>query len=377
MGMGTLTKGLLGIIVPCGIIFIYLLLQKDFSLLKTKQFYIAVFIYLLIASPWYIYMGLVHGSKYLSFFLIGNHINLFLKGEYSLARPIWYYLPNIIGGFAPWSLFLPFMIYCLYVYHREGKGITNVNFLYAWIGFILVFFSLSKGKQEEYILQIYPAFSILLSLCLSYAVKHIPSVNMKKWVRLTVFLVSFVFLLASFSLHLLNRTIFTSYGELEAIPIFFIFLVIILICKYTASSIKAAAVFSIIITYLFYFMLITFYLPLYEKEYKFVKYFAQYYKNNKRADEDIGYYRIGIPSLVYYTNEKVYIFMSIEEIKKVAEKRRLYLAVDARGYDAYDYLQNNFTVLMKKKQFPTTLKSFIKITQGLGAEEVYLLKNNL
>ena len=375
MALGTLTKGLLGLVVPAGIIFFHLLFARKLFIFKKLHFYVGTVIYLLVAAPWYIYMLYTHGVQYISFFIIGNHLNLYLKGEYSLSRPIWYYIPNLIGGFAPWSLFLFITAYSLYNHYKNNQQKSNlIKFFIVWIAFIFIFFSLSKGKQEEYILQIYPAFSILLSWSFLYTYKCQNNIMLKKLVKLSVFLLSFAYLLVSISFHLLNRTIFPNYIYLSPIPIILIFLSVILICRFPESNIRSIIIYSSIITWLFYFTLIALYLPIYEKEYKYVKYFANYYLNNNGYNSAIGYYKVGIPSLVYYTNEKVYIFMKIEEIKKIAEQKQLYLITDAKSYDEINYLNKKFNIIAKRWQFPTTLKSFIKIAQGLGVEEVYLLK---
>lgn len=375
MALGTLTKGLLGFVVPAGIIFLHLLLAGKLFIFKKLHIYICSLMYLLIAAPWYIYMLYTHGIQYISFFMIGNHLNLYLKGEYSLARPIWYYIPNLISGFAPWSLFLPITAYSLYHYYKNNHQKSDlIKFFIIWIAFIFTFFSLSKGKQEEYILQIYPALSILLSWSFLYSYKYQNTTKLKKLIKLSVFLLSFTFLLVSISLYLLNRTIFASYIYLSPIPTIFIFLSVILICRFPESNLKSIIIYIFIFTWLLYFTLIALYLPVYEKEYKYVKYFANYYLNNKQDNSAIGYYKVGIPSLVYYTNEKVYIFMKVEEIKDTAKQKQLYLITDAKTHDEISYINNRFDIAAKRWQFPTTLKSFMKITQGLGAEQVYLLR---
>ncbi|OGF62565.1 MAG: hypothetical protein A2Y62_11655 [Candidatus Fischerbacteria bacterium RBG_13_37_8] len=377
MALGVLTKGLLGLVVPASIILLHVIISRRFYLFKELRFYLGLLLFFAVALPWYIYMGYAHGIEYLSFFIIGNHFKLYMTGVYSLSRPFWYYIPNILGGFAPWTCFFPFMGYCLYHYYKNRQAQHNsLTFIIAWIGFILIFFSLSKGKQEEYILQIYPALSILLAWTIHYSYQHVASAHLKKWIRITVSIASIIFLLTGITFYLLNKGIFTSYHHLALFPVIFILLSILMICKFTDSEIKSTFYGVVIMVWLMYAVLIIFYLPVFEKEYKYVKYFAQTYQNTSNPDDAIGYYKVGIPSLVYYTKQKVHIFSNEDEIKNVMNQKRLFLIIDRRNFDAFDgSFREQFTIVQTQMQFPTTFKKFLHLTKGLGAEEVVMARS--
>jgi len=372
--LGVLTKGLVGLLVPGAIIGIHLIYSRRLYLLKEKKFFIGILVFLLVASPWYIYMALAHGSSYLNFFIIGNPFKLYTKGAYSLARPLWYYIPTILGGFAPWSCFILIIIYSLYhSYRKKDHHADRPGFIIIWIVFIFIFFSLSKGKQEEYVLQIYPALSLLLGWAINYYQNCTPSRLIKILTRITVSLFSIVFLLSGVAMFLLNRIIFSQWDYLYIFPILFVLYSIFAILIFTDSNVKKIVLANALFTWLLYVILIAFYLPLFEKEYKYVKDFADTYKKISVPGDQIGYYKVGIPSLCFYANQKVHIFMNTEEITQVLKNNKLFLIIDQKNFDNLNAdFRNNFIPVKTRKQFPTTSRNFMKLTRGYGVEDVVL-----
>jgi 4-amino-4-deoxy-L-arabinose transferase-like glycosyltransferase len=129
MGLAVLTKGLLGIVLPGGIVATFLLWQawcerggaarrsplsglRDLfhqGLHRMRELHLGVGlpITLLTALPWYALMTYRHGWTFLSAFILGDHIERFLHGAHGIVRPWWYYVPVLMSEFAPWSFFLP------------------------------------------------------------------------------------------------------------------------------------------------------------------------------------------------------------------------------------------------------------------------------
>ena len=57
------------------------------------------------AVPWYAAVTWVHGQGYLYRFFIGENFERALTARYNDPRPIWFYIPVLIGGMLPWSPF--------------------------------------------------------------------------------------------------------------------------------------------------------------------------------------------------------------------------------------------------------------------------------
>lgn len=371
---GILTKGLLGIIVPGGIIFLHILFTKRFFLFKDWRIYLAFIFWSAIASLWFIYMAYKHGISYLKFFFLGNHIELYLKGSYSLARPIWYYIPNIAGGFAPWTCFFLFILFFFYYLIKNKVKLNDTSFfILIWIFYIFLFFSLSKGKQEEYVLQIYPALSILLIWALEEAF-HFYKHLIKRLTNLTIFFMSFLFLIFGIISLLFNEAIFPQNANLNRFSYLCLFFAIISILFFPGIDLKKLLIVYGVFTWIIYNILIIAYLPLFDKEYKYSKYFAEVYKRIRNSNSSIGYFKVGIPSLCFYANEKVHIFKEVEEIKKAKGKGNLYLIIDEKSFnDLPRDIKEGFRIIDERFQFPTTFKNFMKLLKGYGKEKILLI----
>ena len=172
----------------------------------------------------------------------------------------------------------------------------------------------------------------------------------------------------------LDRIFFPECDYICIFPIIFILFSIFAILILTTRTLNQLFFASALFTWLLYLILIAFYLPIFSREYKYVKVFANKYKEISQPGDQIGYFKVGIPSLSYYTNQKVHIYMNTSEIQDTLKTHRLFLIIDKKNFDNLDNsFKNKFEILSTRKQFPTTSKNFIKLAKGYGIEEVLLL----
>jgi 4-amino-4-deoxy-L-arabinose transferase-like glycosyltransferase len=87
----------------------------------------------------------------------------FLSSEARHRAPVYYYFPVLLGGFFPWSCFLPLTFFRAL---RGSFGIRKdgVLFLLVWILVIFSFFSIASSKLPTYILALFPAVSCLVGI---------------------------------------------------------------------------------------------------------------------------------------------------------------------------------------------------------------------
>jgi len=78
----------------------------------------------------------------------------------SKAAPPWAYLIDIPIGTLPWSLFLPWVLPWVW---KRRKADDGTRLLLAWTVPAFIFFSISIGKRNVYLLPIYPAMAILMA----------------------------------------------------------------------------------------------------------------------------------------------------------------------------------------------------------------------
>ncbi len=159
--LAVLTKGIIGILFPVTIVFLYLLfagrLRHSRSLVSPAM----IIVFLAVSSPWFIAEFYVKGWEFFDAFIVKHHFKRYTDVISSHSGPAYYYLGIIVIGFFPWVAFLPGAVY------RAVKGRSLYLFTAVWFFFILLFFSISKTKLPNYILSLFPAMAIITGVHIS------------------------------------------------------------------------------------------------------------------------------------------------------------------------------------------------------------------
>ncbi len=165
IGMGCLTKGILGIALPGGAVALYLLVRKRLVELFRFDLIATFTVGLAIGLSWYVAGYALGGSKFLQWQIGMNLWTRFIPasagGANYCVHPFWYFVPQILVGMLPWSLYLPVLIALLWR-RREAKLPDSVVYASASFVAIFLFFSLSRGKCQVYILPALPPFAMLI-----------------------------------------------------------------------------------------------------------------------------------------------------------------------------------------------------------------------
>jgi|RhiMetdeSRZDD1v2_1073273.scaffolds.fasta_scaffold32811_6 4-amino-4-deoxy-L-arabinose transferase-like glycosyltransferase len=223
LGCAVLSKGPVGIILPGMIIAIFLTLTGKRRFMKELQILPGVVIVLAVAAPWYVLISL-RNSDYLDYFVRLN-LSYFFSSNVAHARPFYYYIPILLGGFSPWSFFLPLQF--IHSLWRPTKSVDErALFLFLWFAVIFLFFSAASSKLATYILPSFPAASLLVGILWRELIEA-PTIGLRKG-----FLYSFVPLVVTLALALIYLLVapptllMTRYGlDLSVINFFGIFLV--------------------------------------------------------------------------------------------------------------------------------------------------------
>jgi 4-amino-4-deoxy-L-arabinose transferase-like glycosyltransferase len=158
VGLGVLTMGPVNLIMPGMVVFLYLIVMKDFKHLRELRLVWGVLIFLAITMPWYVMVSLKEG--YAFDLLIKTNFSRYVD-TWTHARPFYYYVKDLPWAFAPWSLFLPGAFHLAFS-NRSREDHRALRFLLVWAISIFLFFSLAQAKRPQYILAIYPALALLV-----------------------------------------------------------------------------------------------------------------------------------------------------------------------------------------------------------------------
>jgi 4-amino-4-deoxy-L-arabinose transferase-like glycosyltransferase len=167
LGAATLTKGLVGLVVPGMIIFFYLLLNNSWRVLGKIHLPAGAVLFLLVVTPWYV-LAETHNPGYLRYYLWEEHFGRFVTSKFNRSNPWYYYLYVAPLGLLPWTFMLPATVQKFWRRRPDDKTL----WLLLWAALPILFFSLSKAKLPHYILPSFPALAMLIGVTLPGAISE-------------------------------------------------------------------------------------------------------------------------------------------------------------------------------------------------------------
>lgn len=189
--LATLTKGLIGIVIPGMVIGAWIIALRKWHVLKEAKLIIGILLFLLITAPWHVLMHNTH-PDFSAFYFIHEHFTRYLSDSHQRTAPLWFFIAVAFAGLLPWSVFLPL------AWKIHSRKNPQDMFLFLWILLPLVFFSLSQSKLLSYIFVIFPPLAIMLARALEpFWTKRGP----KYWIAGITALASIAFISANFLTH--------------------------------------------------------------------------------------------------------------------------------------------------------------------------------
>jgi len=156
-----LTKGLIGVVFPFAILTLWLALSGQWKRTVALFSPVGILLFLAIASPWLILVQQEH-KDFLRFFFIQEHFLRYTTTMHGRDNSILLYLPAVMIGCLPWTAFLVRAAWEVRKDKDSASALQGKSFLWTWIVFIFVFFSLSSSKLIPYIAPIFIPLSVLI-----------------------------------------------------------------------------------------------------------------------------------------------------------------------------------------------------------------------
>ncbi|HVY06395.1 MAG TPA: glycosyltransferase family 39 protein [Burkholderiales bacterium] len=166
-GAAFLSKGLIGLMLPAMSVSAYVLLQRDFTLLRRMQFGSGIAIFLAISAPWIVAVSLAN-PEFARFFFIHEHFERFLTHEHNRVGAWWYFIPVLVAGLLPWTIMAAPAAWRAWKADAADAPFRPRRFLLLHAAIIFAFFSVSGSKLASYILPLFPAVALLLGEWLAH-----------------------------------------------------------------------------------------------------------------------------------------------------------------------------------------------------------------
>jgi 4-amino-4-deoxy-L-arabinose transferase-like glycosyltransferase len=174
IALNVLTKGLIGLVFPCAIIFVFLLLAGDLRHILRMRLVSSTIVFLLVAAPWHVLAALRNppagqAKGFLWFYFVNEHFLRYIGKRYPAdfgTFPLLLFWGMILVWLLPWSVFLPQalrQVRLRLIKSADTRTSQEVALLlfFVWAIVILLFFSFST-RQEYYLAPALPALALLL-----------------------------------------------------------------------------------------------------------------------------------------------------------------------------------------------------------------------
>ncbi|CAN5751292.1 glycosyltransferase family 39 protein [soil metagenome] len=162
IALAVMTKGLLAIMLPGAIIFLWFVLLSQWEKLRRIYLFSGIAIVLAIALPWHVIVASRH-PEWFDFYILHEQFLRYLSNAHNRGQPIWFFVAAIMVGMMPWISFLPQSLKTLLPGGwKKRQEHSETWFLLIWAVFVLFFFSLSKSKLFPYILPVFPPLALII-----------------------------------------------------------------------------------------------------------------------------------------------------------------------------------------------------------------------
>lgn len=162
LALAVLSKGLMGLVLPGAALFIYMVVQRDFSVLKRMHWLPGLAVFLLITAPWF-YLVMKANPEFFQKFFIYEHYTRFTTKDLGRYQPWYYFIPILLLGMLPWTLLMfDTLINAWRGSKLPDKAFNAARFLLVWAVFIYLFFTVSGSKLPSYLLPMFPALALLM-----------------------------------------------------------------------------------------------------------------------------------------------------------------------------------------------------------------------
>ena len=161
MALATLTKGLIGIVLPGIILLPYIVLTRRWRLIGRSLYLPGIALFFALVLPWFVAVCRANGD-FFHFFFIQEHFLRYTTRMHDRYEPLWFFFPILLLGLFPWAGFLPKALAGALA-GREKRMDAEGLYLLLWPVMTLLFFSASSSKLVPYIVPALPPLAILMA----------------------------------------------------------------------------------------------------------------------------------------------------------------------------------------------------------------------
>ena len=174
IGLAMLAKGPVAPFLAAVIVLLFAAAKGDYLLVRRTCWIPGIALFSMVALPWYVAVQLKN-PEFFRVFMLQHNLGRFGKDLFHHTEPFWYYLPVVLIGLMPWTMFvISALAERIRVWWTEKRAMLRSDalpaFLVIWLVVPAVFFSFSASKLPGYVLPALPAGTLLLA---EYVRQHV------------------------------------------------------------------------------------------------------------------------------------------------------------------------------------------------------------
>ena len=350
MGFSVLAKGPLGIVLPVTIIGLFLIFRKRLSLLKEMRIGLGLLILFAVAAPWYIMIS-IKDPDYFSYFFIKQNLGNFFSKDVRHPQPIYFYIPVLIGGMFPWSVFLPLALFR----GLRARGTTyndGTQFALIWLFATFIFFSLASSKLGTYILPMFPATALLLGALLN-DLSNETSRGLDKGIFYSYLPLVIILTLALIFIIIFPPSDLVAEGGIDLARIYYIAAWLVACCFMSMALIvkKKYKIFlvSIVATVITVFLFSLIFIVPQIEPYRSGKELAIKIDKLLPPREDLVFYDKVDDTFLFYTNRSAVLLKSPRELKNYLKSdKEVFFIVRMKNWDEIDMLHETMFIVARR-----------------------------
>ena len=123
---------------------------------------VGIIILVAIIAPWHYLAWKANGKVFYEEYWLLHHVQLLNGKDFNHAQPVWFYVPMLIGGLFPWSIYLPLALRFRPTLVGDERS-RALKFALIWAVVVFVIFTLMKSKLISYLLPMYPAAALIVA----------------------------------------------------------------------------------------------------------------------------------------------------------------------------------------------------------------------
>lgn len=158
-GLGVLTKGPVALVLVAGPVLLASWLDRRGALPSLRAWFAFGATTAAVALPWFVLVAL-RDPAFVRYFIWTHHVRRFAD-PIDHAQPFWYYVPLLLLGALPWTLFVPGLLRSLMGRPCTDRPRALGFFLLAGV-WGLLFLSASGCKRPSYLLPVMPPLALAL-----------------------------------------------------------------------------------------------------------------------------------------------------------------------------------------------------------------------